>query len=132
MHKHIKGDDNCDFRVVSGLLGKGEENYQFIFLHLIHEMKMHRESYTKIYGNKAKYDVILNDLVPCLNGLAPFDKWMRFPKMGHLIASGYDRVCIALTLYDLSRTFFPLRSKSPQNPFEHMAIKNTIFCSGFF
>lgn len=33
MHKYIeqivnvKGDDNCDFQVVSGLLGKGEDDY---------------------------------------------------------------------------------------------------------
>lgn len=123
MHKYIErivdviGDDNCGFRVVSGLLGKGEDDYQFVYRHL-QKMTTHRESYTKLYGNKATYDTILNALVPCLTSLAPFEKGMRFSKMRHLIASAYDRVCIDLTRYGFSETFFPLRSKPPQNPSE--------------
>lgn len=49
-------------------------------------MMMHRESYTKLYGNKENYDAILNDRVPYLSGPTSFEKWMRFSEMRHLIA----------------------------------------------
>ena len=81
-------------------------------------MKTHMESYIKLEGNKANYDAILNALVPCLTSLTPFEKWMSFLEMGHLIEIAYDRVCIDLTQYGLSKTFFPLLSKAPQNPSE--------------
>lgn len=130
MHKYIEriinveGEGNCGFQAISHLLFKGEDDYQFVHRHLIQEMKTHRESYTKLYGNKPNYDTILNALVPCLTGPTPFEKWMHFPEMGHLIASAYNRVFIILTRYDFSETFFPLRSKPPQNPLERiMCIK---------
>lgn len=80
MHKYIEriinveSDDNCGFRVVLGLLGKREEDHQFVRHHLIQEMTRHRESYTELYRNKENYDTLLNALVPCLSGRTPFDK----------------------------------------------------------
>ncbi|XP_058752311.1 uncharacterized protein LOC131625468 [Vicia villosa] len=126
MHKYIErvknvgGGDNCGFRAVSGLFKKGDDDYQFVCFHLIQKIRTHRESYIKLYLNKANYNAILNVLVPCFSGTAPFDKWMRLPKMRHLITSAYDRVCIALTRYGFSETFLSLRSKPPQNPSEHI------------
>lgn len=79
---------------------------------------MHTESYTNLYEDKANYDAILNALIPRLTGLDPFDKWILFPNMGYLITSVYDMTCIDLTRYGFSETFFPLRSKSTQNPSE--------------
>lgn len=78
------------------------------------------ESYTKLYVNKENYDAILNILVPCLTDPTLFEKWMCVSKIGQLIASVYDRVCIALIRYGFSENLFSLRSKPPQNPFEHI------------
>ncbi|XP_058765210.1 uncharacterized protein LOC131638664 [Vicia villosa] len=36
--------------------------------------------------------------------------------MGHLIACTYDMMCIDLTRYGFSETFFPLRTTPPTNP----------------
>src|SRR3954465_14156310 len=36
---------------------------------------------------------------------------MSFSEMGHLIASAYDMVCVDLTRFGLSETFFPLHSR---------------------
>ncbi|XP_058733903.1 uncharacterized protein LOC131605577 [Vicia villosa] len=40
--------------------------------------------------------------------------------MGHLIASAYDIVCIELTRYAFSETFFPLRTTPPTNPIDRI------------
>lgn len=80
----------------------------------------HRKSYTKLYWNKTNYDAILDASVHCITSSAPFDKWMRFLEMGHLIVSTYDEVCIYLTRYGFSETFSPLLSKPPQNSFERI------------
>lgn len=107
MHKYIERiinvgvDDNC-FQVVSGLLGKRDDDYQFGHHQLVQETVMHRESYAKLYENKENYDAILSALFPYFSGLTPFEKWMRFLEMRQLIASAYDRVCI-----DLTRNGFP-------------------------
>lgn len=69
---NIEDDDNCGFQVVSSLLGKGQNDYQFVHCHLIHKMMVDRESYTKLYRNKENYDAILNAFVPCLSGPTPF------------------------------------------------------------
>ena len=134
----VKGDANCGFRAVFGLLGKGKEDHQLVFHQLIQEMTTHMNSYIKLYGEKENYDVILNVLIPCVSHSTPFKKLMSFPEMGHLIASAYDRVCIDLTQYSLLETFFPLQSRqttSKSIQTDHMywlALKNTIFCSSLF
>ncbi|XP_058783314.1 uncharacterized protein LOC131657990 [Vicia villosa] len=40
--------------------------------------------------------------------------------MGHLIASAYDIVCIDLTRYGFSETFFPLRTTPHTNPIDRI------------
>lgn len=109
----VESDVKYDFQIISSFLNKGENDYQFLHCYRIQEITMHRESYRNLYRNKANYGAILDALVPCLTGLVPFDKWMCFPKMGHFIASVYDRVFIDLRRYDFSDTIFPLQSKSP-------------------
>lgn len=88
-------------------------------------MMTHRYSYTKLYGTKENYDVILNVLIPCVSYSALFKKWIRLPKMGHPITIAYDRACIDLTRYGFSKIFFPLRSRPPQNR------SRWIMCIGF-
>ena len=79
------------------LLGKGEDSQTLIRHQLIQELKTHKESYTRLYGKKEKFDAVYESLVPCLSGLVPEEKWTCFPEMGHLIACAYDRVCVDLT-----------------------------------
>lgn len=55
MHKYIeqivnlKGDSNCSYRAVSGLLGKGGDNHTFVRQQLLQELKAHRKLYTSLY-----------------------------------------------------------------------------------
>lgn len=102
MHKcidriNVESDNNCGFRVTSGLPDKGDVDHQFICRHLIQEMTTHIESYTNPYWNKSNYDTILNAIVPYPNDPTLFDKWMRFSEIRHLIANAYDKVCFDLT-----------------------------------
>lgn len=122
MHKYIerivnvKGDGNYGYRVVLALLGKGEDNHTLFCHQLIQELRTHKEPYTRLYGKKEHCDEVYESLVPCLSGPVPETKWTRLSKMGHLIACVYDRVCVDLTRYVFSKTFFPLRTAPPQNP----------------
>lgn len=52
------------------------------------------------------FDAIHESLVPCISGPAPEEKWMCFPEMDQLITSAYEKVCIDLTKYSFSKTFF--------------------------
>lgn len=45
---NVESDDNFGFRTVSSLLGKEDEDHQFVCRHLIQEMMTHMESYTKL------------------------------------------------------------------------------------
>ena len=68
-----------------------------------------------MFGSKEKVEEIHHPLVPVKVGCAPEDKWMQFPEMGHLKASAYDRVCINMTRYSFSETYFPLRTVPTPN-----------------
>lgn len=57
---------------------------------------------------------------------------MCFLEMSHLITSAYNMVCIDLTRYGFSKTFFPLQSVSPQNPTNYImcigCISKSLYC----
>lgn len=67
-------------------------------------------------GKKEYFDPIHDALTPCVIGPTPFSKWKRYPEMGHLITSAYNMVCIDMTRFGFSETFFPLRSEPPKDP----------------
>ncbi|XP_058783816.1 uncharacterized protein LOC131658552 [Vicia villosa] len=121
MHKYIDrivnvvGDGNCGFRAVSALLGKGEDDDKLVRHKLIEELMNHKDSYTRVFGDEAIFESVQKALVPWLGAYALTSKWMRFPEMGHLIACAYDMVCIDLTQYGFSETFFPLCAPPPKN-----------------
>lgn len=48
---NVKGDGNCNFRLVFALLDKGGEDHTF-FRQLINELTGPKESYTRLYGKK--------------------------------------------------------------------------------
>ncbi|XP_058755968.1 uncharacterized protein LOC131629189 [Vicia villosa] len=115
MHKYIKwivnvvGDGNCGYRAVSGLLGNGEDSHTLVRHQLIQELKTHKDSYMRLYEEEIKFEAVNEALVPWLGAYTSVSKWMRFPKMGHLIANAYDRVCIDLTRYGC-----PISPTSPE------------------
>ncbi|XP_058724865.1 uncharacterized protein LOC131596273 [Vicia villosa] len=122
MHKYIDrivnvvGDGNCGFWVILTLLGKGEDDHKLVRHELIEELMNHKDSYTRVFGDEAIFELVHEALVPWLGVYAPTSKWMRFPKMKHLIACAYDMVCIDLTHYGFSETFFSLCTTPPTNP----------------
>jgi len=74
-----------------------------------------------IYDTEERYNKILNGLCPpkCTIGIAPVDKWLTTPDMGHIIASCYNRVVVLLTLPEMGgvcETYFPIRIAPPLNP----------------
>ncbi|XP_058727480.1 uncharacterized protein LOC131598969 [Vicia villosa] len=131
MHKYIYnivdvgGDGNCGYRAVADLLGKGENNHTLVRRELIMELTSYRDIYDRLYENQEKFTKIHDSLVPSLTGIAPVSKWMSFPDMGHLIASEYVMVCVDLTRFGLSETFFPLHSRPP------LDASSRIICIGY-
>src|SRR4051812_8954878 len=84
-----------------------------LVMELIEELTSYRDIYGRLYKNQEKFAKIHDALVPSLTGIAPVSKWMSFPDMGHLVESAYDMVCVDLTRFGLSETFFPLHSRPP-------------------
>ncbi|XP_050902470.1 uncharacterized protein LOC127113951 [Lathyrus oleraceus] len=74
MHKYIEQtvnierDDNRDYRAISALLSKEEDNHTLVHHQLIQELKTHKESYTRLYKKKENFDEIYESLVLCLSG----------------------------------------------------------------
>jgi len=95
----VKGDDNCDFRVIARHLGVDEDSHILVRHALINELKNHKRDYLPIYVTEKRYKYILDDLYPptISSGIAPVDKWLTTPDMGHIIAICYDRVVVLLT-----------------------------------
>ncbi|XP_058772002.1 uncharacterized protein LOC131645808 [Vicia villosa] len=126
MHKYIErivnvaGDGKCGYRAVSGLFGNGKDSHTLARYQLIQELKKHKDSYMRLYGEEVKFEAVNEALVPWLGAYAPVSKWMRFLKMGHLIACAYDSVCIDLTRYGFLETFFPLHTAPSTNPNDHI------------
>ncbi|XP_058733645.1 uncharacterized protein LOC131605288 [Vicia villosa] len=83
MHPYIKqivdvaGDVNCSYRVVSVLLGNGEGSHTLVRHQLIQELKMHKDSYMRLYGEEAKFEAVNEALVPWMGAYAPMSKWMK-------------------------------------------------------
>lgn len=130
------GDSNCGFWVVSCLLGNREEYYNIVWDTLITELKEHKELYICVLGSKEKVEEIYNTLVPAEVGFTPENKWMCFPEMCYLIASANDMVCINLTRYGYSETYFPLCTAPTPNPSDRIMcwvdFKSMTFYSSLF
>ncbi|XP_058752067.1 uncharacterized protein LOC131625190 [Vicia villosa] len=87
MQKYIEqiingaGNGNCGYHAVSGLLGNGEDSHTLVRHQLNQVLKTHKDSYTLLYGEEAKFKAVNEALVPWLGAYAPVSKWMRFPEM---------------------------------------------------
>ncbi|XP_058776064.1 uncharacterized protein LOC131650368 [Vicia villosa] len=75
---NIVGDGNCGYLAVSGLLGNGEDSHTLACHQLIQELKIHKDSYMRLYGEESKFEAVNEALVPWLGAYAPVSKWMRF------------------------------------------------------
>src|SRR3954471_1428630 len=68
MHKYIDyivgvgGDDNCGYRAVAGLFGKGENNHTLVRRELIAELTSYRDIYGRLYENQEKFAKIHDSL----------------------------------------------------------------------
>lgn len=126
----VVGDGYCGYRVVALHENGNEDDYELVKLNMIREIKSHRKLYENVFGGKDRVDYILGALHPCKrstrHGVAPLEKWLTFPDMGHVIATYYNRIVVELTspINGVSETFFPLRSKPPSDP------ESRILCLG--
>jgi len=100
---NVKGDGNCGFRVVARHMGLNEENHVLVRHALINELKNHKSDYMPIYATESRYKLILDGLHPptSKSGIAPPEKWLTTPDMGHIIASRYNRAVVLLTLPEM-------------------------------
>jgi len=118
---NVRGDGNCGFRVVARHMGLNEEDHVLIRHALINELKNHKNDYLPIYATERRYKLIFDGLHPptSKSGIAPPEKWLTTPDMGHIIASCYNRAVVLLTLPEMGgscETYFPIRSAPPLKP----------------
>ena len=90
-----------------------EEDHVLVRHSLIPELINHKSNYMSIYDMEDRYNKILNGLHPPKRtiGVAPVDKWMTTPDMGHIVAFCYKRLVVLLTLPEtggVCETYFPI------------------------
>jgi histone-lysine N-methyltransferase SETD2 len=119
----VVGDGWCGYRCMALEYSGHEDNFELIKFHMLKELNLHKETYMKVYATEKRFNYIRDALYPpkrkILPGhVAPMDKWLTFPDMGHILATHYNRVVVELTEPGarISETFFPLRGKPPSNP----------------
>jgi len=118
---NVRGDGNCGFRVIARHMGFNEEDHFLVRHALINELKNHKSDYLLIYATERHYKLILDGLHPptSKSGIAPPEKWLTTPDMGHIIATCYNRVVVLLTFSEMGgscETYFPIRSAPPLKP----------------
>ena len=117
---NVKGDGHCGFQVIARHLRMDEEDHVLVRQALIHELRNHKSDYLSIYAIENCYKYILDGLHPptISSGIAPVDKWLTTPDMGHNIATCYNRVVVLLTLPEngICETYFPIRGAPPLKP----------------
>jgi histone-lysine N-methyltransferase SETD2 len=119
----VVGDGWCGYRCMALEYNGHEDNFELIKFHMLKELNLHKETYMKVYATEKRFNYIRDALYPpkrkILPGhVAPMDKWLTFPDMGHILATHYNKVVVELTKPGerISGTFFPLRGKPPSNP----------------
>ncbi|CAJ2651984.1 unnamed protein product, partial [Trifolium pratense] len=129
MHSHIEdivdvdGDGFCGFRVIVLDTRNNQADYELIRLNLQKELGKHKDEYLTIFGSMERYQYIYDASFPptrrSSRRMAPREKWLTFPDMGHIIASYFNKVVVLLTKNErsgASETFFPLRGTPPKDP----------------
>ncbi|KAL5187707.1 PKS-NRPS hybrid synthetase [Glycine soja] len=83
----VKGDGNCGYRSVAGLLGMGQDSWSVVRNHLLKELANFSEDYVKLFGGTEIFEELRMSLL--VDGLTKVttDKWMDITDMGHVIAS---------------------------------------------
>ncbi|KAL5124832.1 hypothetical protein HKD37_02G005163 [Glycine soja] len=117
----VKGDGNCGYRSVAGLLGMGQDSWSVVRNHLLKELANFSEDYVKLFGGTEIFEELRMSLL--VDGLTKVttDKWMDITDMGHVIASRYNVIVVSLSKQQ-SMTFFSLRSQPLTNSSLHRII----------
>ncbi|KAL5154128.1 Protein FAR1-RELATED SEQUENCE 5 [Glycine soja] len=117
----VKGDGNCGYRSVAGLLGMGQDSWSVVRNHLLKELANFSEDCVKLFGGTERFEELRMSLL--VDGLTKVttDKWMDITDMGYVIASRYNVIVVSLSKQQ-SMTFFPLRSQPLKNSSLHRII----------
>jgi len=57
---NVKGDGNCEFRVIARHVSMDEENHVLVRSALIHDMKNNKSAYLSIFGLEGRFQYTLN------------------------------------------------------------------------
>ncbi|XP_057456297.1 uncharacterized protein LOC130747376 [Lotus japonicus] len=102
---NVEDDDNCGYRCISSLMGKGEQNWRQVREDMIKELTLRQGVYHGMYDTDKHYKKVLQALHLAPNKFATEEKWLCVPDMGHIVATMYQ----VLILSD-----FPLPTVNPQ------------------
>ena len=59
----VKGDGNCGYRSVAGLLGMGQDSWSMIRNHLLKELANFSEDYIKLFGGMERFEELRMSLL---------------------------------------------------------------------
>ena len=59
----VKGDGNCGYRSVAGLLGMGQDSWSVVRNHLLKELANFSEDYIKLFGGTERFEELRMSLL---------------------------------------------------------------------
>ena len=59
----VKGDSNCGYRSVAGLLGMGQDSWSMVHNHLRKELANFSEDYIKLFGGTERFEELRMSLL---------------------------------------------------------------------
>ncbi|XP_057443222.1 uncharacterized protein LOC130735139 [Lotus japonicus] len=117
---NVEDDDNCGYRCIFSLMGKGEQNWKQVREDMIKELTLRQCIYHGMYGTDKHYEKVLQALHLAPNEFATEEKWLSVPDMGHIVATMYQVVFVTLSNRG-GATYFPLTGPV-LHPSEHQII----------
>ncbi|GAU16259.1 hypothetical protein TSUD_298910 [Trifolium subterraneum] len=121
----VEIDGYCGFRAIELATKNNEADFELVRLNMQREMTLHRSMYFSMFDGEDRWKYIYDALFPgprqrtsLRKTVAPKDKWLTFPDMGHIVTTILERVVVQLSKHGFGacETFFPLCGYPPPNP----------------
>ncbi|XP_057452946.1 uncharacterized protein LOC130744810 [Lotus japonicus] len=87
---NVEDDDNCGYRCIYSLMGKGEQNWRQVREDMIKELTLRQGVYHGMYGTDKHYEKVLQDLHLAPNEYVTEEKWLCVSDRGYIVATMYQ------------------------------------------
>lgn len=110
----VKADGHCGFRAIAGIMFGNEDSWSRVRCDILNELSKNPDLWSRCFMERDRINVV-EKTVSCFTDYAPVGNWFVLPDLGHMIATIYNVIFVALG-GRFPATFLPLRSQVPSEP----------------